>query len=159
MTELEQGAGSRASSLHEKVAEASFDDNANVALVSFVKGAGPAPIDAMGGVVSMVQVNDAGAETFPAASLAVSVSVWVPSASPAKLAFVVQTAAGDPSSVHERVAPASSEESPKVAEVEFDGLRGADRIVATGGVVSTVHADEAGAEKFPIVSVAVTENE
>jgi len=79
---LAHGAGSRASSLQEKIEPASLEEKLNVAVVSLVRADGPDASDTAGAVVSTIHVNDAGPETFRAASVAVTVNVWLPSESP-----------------------------------------------------------------------------
>jgi len=51
------------------------EEKLKVALISFVTAAGLEEIDTAGRVVSIVQLNGAGAETLPAGSVAVTVKV------------------------------------------------------------------------------------
>jgi hypothetical protein len=61
--------------LQEKAEPVLLEDKLNVAPVWLVREAGPDTIDATGGVVSMVQLDEAGCETFPAGSFAVTANV------------------------------------------------------------------------------------
>jgi len=67
---------------HSKVDPGSFDARSKVALVEDVFAGGSAgPIEETGGVVSIVHVYEAGlASVFPAASVARTWKVWLPSA-------------------------------------------------------------------------------
>ena len=72
-----------ASSLQLKVEPAWLDMKEKLAVVWFVGLAGEAVIVATGGVRSTVQAKEAGTETFPAASVAVTVKTWLPARRPA----------------------------------------------------------------------------
>jgi len=128
------------SSWHSVVLPASVAWNANVADVWLVGLAGVLVIDgAGGGAVSTTQVKLAGvASVLPAASVAVTVNVWLPAARPLYEAGLVQAAAAPPSRTHWNVEPASVEWNVKEAEVELVGLVGPLSITVSGATVSTV---------------------
>src|SRR5438067_13730379 len=111
---------------------------------------------AAGRTPSIVQADVAGAEGLPAGSIAVTVKTCPPAASGPKPEGLVHAAAGDASSLQEKVEPASFEEKLKVAPVWLVRGGGPEAIDATGGVVSIVQANEAGAETLPAGSLAVT---
>ena len=69
----------------------------------------------------------------------------------------MQAAKAAPSRLHWKVDPASVDVKLKLGAVTFDGFAGADVIVVSGGVRSTVQVWFAGVGSvFPIVSVART---
>jgi hypothetical protein len=71
----------------------------------------------------------------------------------------VQAAKAAPSRLHWNVEPASLEVKLKLGPVTFDGLAGAEVIVVSGAVRSTVHVWLAGVPSvFPAGSVARTWN-
>jgi hypothetical protein len=71
------------SRLHLNVLPASLEENENVALAELLGLGGPATIVVSGGVRSIVQVRVAGLPSvFPAASVALTWKVWLPSPSP-----------------------------------------------------------------------------
>jgi len=147
------------SSLQNQAAPRLADVKLNVAVVWFVRAAGPEAIAAPGGAVSIVHVTEVIADTFPAASVAVALNACVPGASAVYATGLEHGAGSRASSLHEKVAGASFDASANVALVSFVKDAALVSIDATGGVVSTVQVNDAGAETFPIVSVAVTENE
>src|SRR5438128_6181155 len=134
MAGLVHVAAAAASSLQEKVEPGLFEEKVNVALVWFVGDAGPDETVATGGVRSMVHVNDAGAETLPAGSVAVTAKVWLPAASEGYVAGLAQDAAAAASSLQEKADPVLLEEKVNVALVRFVSDGGPDETVATGGV-------------------------
>ena len=81
MAGLVHGAAAAPSSEQENVEPALVEEKPNDALLWLVTAAGAEMIVATGAVVSMAQVNDAGAETLPAGSVAVTAKVWLPAAS------------------------------------------------------------------------------
>jgi hypothetical protein len=157
---LVQEANAPASSLHSKVLPASVDVKEKLALVWLVGFAGVEVIDVFGGPVSIVQVWLAGVgSVLPTGSIARTCTVWLPSASPVYVLGLVQEANAPASSLHSNVLPASEEVKLKVALVWLVGLVGAEVIVVSGGVASTVHVYVAGVgSTFPAGSVALTSN-
>src|SRR5688500_13171009 len=117
-----QAANADPSSEHSKVEPASSAEKVNVALALLVVAAGPDTIVVSGAVVSAgastVQLYPAGvASVLPAASVALTWKVWPPSARPVRLTGDVQAAKLAPSSLHSKVAPASSAVKVNVALV------------------------------------------
>src|SRR5207248_10484514 len=85
---------------------------------------GEAVMGALGAAVSISQVQEAGAgSALPAASIAKTVNVCDPSATPVYVFGEVQLTAAEPSSEHMKLAPAS-ELNENVAVDEFDGFVG-----------------------------------
>jgi hypothetical protein len=120
-----------------------------------------------GAVVSTVQVEVAGvASTLPAASIARTSNLWLPSASELRLRgemHAAQAPASVESSRHWNEAtpepPASVPEKVKLAEAEALRAGGPESIEVFGAMVSTVHVDEADvASTFPAWSIARTSN-
>ena len=121
--------------------------------------AGPAVIEVSGAAVSIVHVRLAGVgSVFPAASVAFTWKVWLPTARPVYAFGLVQPANAAPSRLHWKVEPDSLEEKLKLGLVELLGFAGLDVIVVSGGVVSIVHVYVAATPTFPIASVARTAN-
>src|SRR5690349_6920466 len=105
-----------------------------------------------------VQVALAGvASTFPAASSAATVKVWLPSDSPEALWPELHGWAAAPSKVHRKPAPASLEVKAKVAPLESTVPLGAEVSVVSGATVSTVQLRPEGALALPAASRARTE--
>jgi hypothetical protein len=115
----------------------------NVALVSCVEPDGPESIVVSGGVVSIVQVRDAGvASRLPAVSFARTANVCVPSGS-VYSAGVVQAANAAPFSEHSKVA-ASFAENAKLAEPVADRTGGPESIAVSGASIVHVHVAGVG---------------
>jgi hypothetical protein len=86
---------------------------------------------------STVKLRDAGlASTFPAASLARTSKVWLPSVKPEYDLGDEQAAQLLASRRHSNVEPDSLELNPKLAEVELTVPEGPEEMVVSGGVVS-----------------------
>jgi hypothetical protein len=151
-----QLANAAASIEQAKVLPASVAVNEKLALELFDGLAGLAVIVVSGAAVSTVQVKLAGdASALPAASVAATVNVWLPSASPAYVFGLVQLAAAPPSIVQLNVLPASVEVKEKLALALFVGFVGLVVIVVFGAVVSTVKATD-DEPTFVAASVALT---
>jgi hypothetical protein len=127
-----KGAASRA---HWKLAPAS-EPKLKLALAEFVVPLGPAVIDAVGAVVSIVQVRLAVVLVLPAASVALTWKVCEPSARPLCALGLVQAEKVPLSSAHWKVEPVSLLVKLKLAFAEFVVPLGPAVIVAMGGVVS-----------------------
>ena len=92
-----------------------------------------------GGVVLIVQLREAGVgSALPAASVALTVKVWEPSARPEYVFGEPQAAKATPSSEHAKVEPGSVALKAKVAADEV-GFGAGEVIVVSGGIVSTRH--------------------
>ena len=156
---LVQAVAAAASSLHAKVEPAFVEAKVNVALARLTIAGSAEVIDTTGATVSIVQPDDAGEETFPAGSVAVTAKVWRPSASGPYVAGLVHGAVAAPSSEQENVEAASVEEKPNDAPVWLVTAAGADVIDTTGAVMSIVQVNDAGAERLPAGPVAVTVKE
>ena len=74
-------AAAPASSLQRKVEPAWFEVKEKLAVVRVVGFGGAAVMVAVGGVRSIVQAKEAGADALPAVSVAVTEKVWLPAAS------------------------------------------------------------------------------
>jgi len=131
---------------------------ANTVEVAFVKAAGLAVIVVSGAPPSTVQVRVAAALTFPAASVARTVTVWLPSARADTAYEDKQVVARAPSREHAVVADSFTVNVTVPERLEVTPL-GPPVIVTTGAVVSTVHDQVAGlGSVFPDESVARTPN-
>jgi len=152
-----QAANAAPSRRHSKVDPASVDVKLKLAEVAFVGFAGVAVIVVLGAARSIVHVYVAGvASVLPAGSMARTLKVWLPAASPLYELGDVQAAYAAPSRLQAKVDPASVAVNANVAAVWFVGFAGLDEIVVFGAVVSTVtvRALEA-ADELPAASVAV----
>ena len=114
-----------------------------------------------GGVVSIVQLNEAGVgSALPTPSIARTWKVWSPSESPAYSFGLVQAAKLPSSSLHSKLAtslPASVPLKLKLAEPLALGSSGLVSIVVLGAVVSIVQVNEAGVgSALPAPSIART---
>ena len=160
VTGEEQVANSAPSSAHAKVELLSLEMNANVAVGSPVAPLGPDVIVVSGAVVSSgstVHVCAAGVPSvFPAASVARTRKVWVPS--PTVSARGAEHGSKPAaSSAHSNLDPVSLELKVNVALVLDVPAGGAVVIVVSGAVRSMVKVMLAGvASTFPAVSVAWT---
>lgn len=143
-----------------KVEPLSDELNVKTALVDATVPDGPESIAVSGGVLSMVHVRDAGVgSTFPAPSRARTANVCVPSPKPEYIFGDTHAANPEPFNEHSNDAPTVSDENVKVALLALVADGGAESILVSGAVVSTVHVWTAGdASTFPAVSVARTEN-
>ena len=143
------------SSEHSNVTPGS-DANANTAAAEADNTGGTDTNNVSGGVVSTVQEALVLPE-LPAASVAVSSKVCVPSPRPVRSYGLEHGAAASASRRQENVAPGSSAVNSKWAEVEFVNGLGAAEMDGTGAIVSTVHVRAAGvASAFPTASTART---
>jgi hypothetical protein len=151
---LEQLANAPPSIAHWKVAPAS-ELKLKVALALLLGFVGAAEIVVVGATVSIVHVKLAGALALPAASVALTWKVWLPSAS-AEYAFGLEQLVNVPvSSAQVKVAPAS-EVKLKLAFALLLGFVGEALIVAAGAAVSTVHVLVASGPALPAASTALT---
>src|SRR4051794_2630348 len=117
-----------------------------------------AVIATVGGPRSIDHVWLAGvASLFPAASVARTSKVWLPSASAAVVCGLVQALQLPPSTRHSNVEPASDEWNVNAGVAVLSSAGGAESIVVSGAVRSIVHVKEAGlASVLPAGSVART---
>ena len=108
-------------------------------------------------VVSIVQESLAGVLVLPAASVAVTLKVWVWFVvRPLYVFGLVQEAALPPSIWQEKLDPTFVDVKMKLAVVWFVGFAGWPVIFTTGGTVSIVQESLAGVLVLPAASVAVT---
>jgi hypothetical protein len=143
------------SSAHVKVAPAS-EVKLKLAVAELLGLVGDALIVAVGAVVSIVHVELAEAPVLPAASVAWTWNVWLPSPSPLRAAGELQAANAPASTAHWKVAPAS-ELNAKVALELVLGFDGVEVIETLGGVESIVQLKLAGvASTLPSASAART---
>jgi len=93
-----------------------------------------------GAVRSTVQVSLAGeASVLPAASIARTSNVWLPSARAGETVYgLLQADQLPPSTRHWNVEPDSDELKEKLGVASFDGFPGVESMVVFGGVRSTV---------------------
>jgi hypothetical protein len=157
---LVQAANAAPSRLHVNVTPLSVSVKASDALVCVVGAPGPLVTSGGGGaVVSIVQVELVAVPVLPAASVALTLNVWLPSARLLYACGLVQAAKADPSRLQLKVAVESVSVKEKLALVWFVGFAGFAVIVGAGGAVeSTVHVALAGALWFPSVSREATRN-
>ena len=107
----------------------------------------------------MVQVNDAGVASVPAALTARTRNVWLPSASAVYAWGLVQTAKAPASSAHSNVAPAGFDVKLKLALVLDVDAGGDDVIVVSGGTGAViVQVKDAGVGSVPAALTARTWN-
>ena len=152
------------SSRHSNVAFASVEWN-GIWPANFVRPIGPPSMIASGPVTSTITVRPVdGPETFPAASRAVAVYVWLPSGTdvswrdqvPAAVAVVVPREAV-PSKTSTVELASAVPDSVKVCVPRTALFAGAVIAGAAGACVSTVHVRVAGvASVLPAASVART---
>ena len=117
----------------------SLEEKVRLAEPVATSAAGPPPMVVLGATVSTVQVRVASlASTLPAASVARTRKVWLPSASPLSARGEVQLCQAPESSLHSNVAASSSESKPTLAEADATVPLGPDSIVVSGATVSTV---------------------
>src|SRR3954469_24910904 len=148
------------STRHSNVEPASEEWNAKVGVVSLDGLAGLVSIVVCGAVRSTVQVCVAGAASMlPAASVARTSNVWLPSASGAVVCGLVQALQPPASTRHSNVEPSSEEWNANAGVALPDGLAGVESSVVSGAVRSIVQVEVAGvASVLPAVSVARTSN-
>jgi hypothetical protein len=129
-----------------------------LALVEALGSLGAAVMVVSGAAVSTVQVKVAGvASTLPAGSVARTLNVCEPLASPAYGFGLVQVVNPPLSSSHSKVEPGSLAVKEKLAEVLAVGSLGEAVMVVFGAPVSTVHVNVAAlASVLPAGSVART---
>ena len=84
--------------------------------------------------------------------------MWLPSFSDVNVGLAEHGTKPVLSRLHSAVLPPSLEASVNAADVAFVGFGGADVIVVSGAVASTVQVTEVAGPVFPAVSVAVTES-
>ena len=157
-TGLGQGVATPASSTQAKLEPGSFDANEKLASGSLVSRAGDSVIEVSGATVSIVQVWEAAeASSLPAASVAVTVKVCSPSASPEYGAGLAQGVGTPSSREHVKLAALSVEVKEKLAPDSFMSAAGPVVIDVSGATVSIVHAKLAAvASSLPAASAAVT---
>ena len=125
---------------HWKLEPASFAENSKVGVVSFDGSAGTTEKDESGATVSTVHVCEAGeASTLPAASMARTSNVWLPSGRSPIVSGLEQAPQAPPSSRHSKVEPGSSAENSKYGASSFDGSGGTSSNDVFGAAVSIVH--------------------
>jgi hypothetical protein len=94
---------------------------------------------------------------LPAASIARTLKVWLPSARPLYEAGDVHAEKAPPSSLHWKVEACSEDVNEKLAAELPDGFGGCDVIVVSGATVSIVQVKLGGlGSTFPTPSVART---
>ena len=143
---------------HWNVEPALSLEKANTVEVAFVNAAGLVVMVVLGGVPSTVQVRVAAAPTLPAASVATTETVWLPSASEETAYEDRHVVARAPSREQVVVADSFTVNVTVPERLEVTPL-GPPVIVTTGAVVSTVHDQVAGlGSVLPEVSVARTAN-
>ncbi len=153
-----QAVSAAPSSPHLKLVLPSGALNVKVALVAAVSEAGLVPMTVSGAVVSIVHVYVPGVvSTFPAASVALTLSVCWPSASDPVLKGEEQTPKAPLSTMHWNVEPVSVLVNANCGLETFDRGAGLVEIEVSGGVRSIVHVCVAAAPVLPIASVALTE--
>ena len=128
--------------MNEKLAAGSFDGSVGCAVIVV-----------SGEVVSTVQVKLAGVgSVLPAASIASTANVCVPSVRPESVRGDEQAPYGAPSSEHWNDEPGSDDANEKLDE-PLDGSDGCAVIVVSGGVLSIVTVALADVPVFPASSV------
>ena len=151
-----QPAKAAASTRHSNVAPAS-EENANVGVVSLSGLLGPLEIVVSGAVVSTMNVCVAGlASVLPAASVARTWNVWLPSLSAASVCEDVHAANGALSTRHWNVAPASRGERERRRRVVGRRRDRRQRRVRRGGVDHERLRAPASASVLPAASIART---
>ena len=152
---LEQFAKAPPSSRHSKPGPASDAVNEKLAPVEFDAAGGEEVIVVFAGVRSTVKVNDAGvASTFPAASIARTSNVYVPSASGASVSGLVSAAHAPASTRAWKVVPGSAELNANVGVVSWVAAAGAESIAVSGATVSIRTACASTPVSLPIRSKA-----
>jgi len=134
------------------------DVNLNFALVLVVGFTGVPVMVVLGGVVSTVQFLAFAADLsmFPAASIARTWNVCMPSFKGAEVQGLVQGANAPPSRLHSKVLPGSVEVKEKVATGLFVSFGGPDVMVVLGAFVSIVQLKLAGVASVKPPEVART---
>jgi hypothetical protein len=121
--------------------DGSFAPNEKLGDVSLDGSLGAEPIVAVGAVRSTVHDRLAEvASVFPAGSVARTLKVCVPSARPEYAFGLAHGPNPPPSRSHAKLDPASLAEKANDGPASLDGSNGAESIVVSGGVVSTVHS-------------------
>ncbi len=157
------GANAALSRRHSNVEPGLVEVNANDGDALLVAPVGPLVIAVSGNEVSTVNVREAGvASTLPAASVARTRNVYVPSTSGPSVRGEVQltyvpVAEPGPSRRHSKLEPVSLEENANCGEAELIVPVGPESIVVSGATVSTVKVRVAGvASTLPAASRART---
>jgi hypothetical protein len=129
------------SSLHSNVEPVSGELNVKVGVVLPEGLAGLESIVVFGAVVSIVQVDVAGdASVLPAASVARTSKVWLPSPSAGEIVSgLVHDDQLPPSTRHWKVEPGFEDANEKTGERSFEGSLGCELMVVSGADASTVH--------------------
>ena len=155
---LAQGAQAPLSTRHWNVEPGSFAENSKVGVALLDGSAGTTVKELSGATVSTVHVWAAGlASTLPAASVARTENVWLPSERRPIVSGLEHVAQAPASTRHSNVEPGSLAENSKVGASSLDGSAGTSSSVVFGAAVSTVQVWEAGvASVRPAGSVART---
>jgi hypothetical protein len=153
----EQAAKAAASTRHWNPDAPPDPLNVNVGVVSLV-AVGPPVMSVFGVVVSTTNVCVAGvASVFPAASVARTSKVWLPSFRTAVVNGEAHVANAAPSTRHWNVDPGSVAVNVNVGVLSLPGLSAPAVIVVFGAVVSIVKVWDAGvASTLPAASIART---
>jgi hypothetical protein len=143
---------------HSKLEPLSEELKLKVGVVSFVGLEGLESIVVCGAVRSTVHVCEAGlASVLPAASVARTSNVWLPSVSDPVVCGLLQDVQLPPSMRHSKLEPVSDELNVKVGVALPDGSDGLESIVVFGAVRSIVQVCDAGLPSvLPAWSVART---
>ena len=154
------GSNAPASIRHSNVEPGSLAKNVNCGVVWRVVPLGPSSIAVFGAAVSTVNDRLAGVGSVsPAASVARTVKVCVPSASVASVRGDVHDPKASLSTRHSNVVLASLEENVNVGVAMLIAPLGPLSITVSGAAVSTVNVRVAGVGSvLPAISVARTEN-
>ena len=145
------------SSTRQAVSAASLTVKPRVALVVVMEPTGPEVIVTTGATVSTRHCAEAGSDTLPTWSVALTSRTWVPSASPLRVVGDVHVDQGPPSSRHSTVASASSTVKLTVPLVCCVGVVGRPVMVTTGATPSTSHVRITSGPTLPAASVARTQ--
>jgi hypothetical protein len=134
-----QGEKPPPSRLHSKVEPDSEALKPKVGALSLLGLEGPESIEVSGGVVSTMKLRVAGVgSVFEASSMARTEKAWWPSGRKWALNGELQEEKVDPSRLHSKVDPASSESNAKLGLTSLVGPSGPESIEVLGASVSTV---------------------
>ena len=138
---LSQAVNAAPSSEHARLEPSSLKASSKLALASFVRVGGPAVIDVSGAVVSILQERLAALSSLlPAASVARTEKVCVPSVSASSRTGDVQPANGASSSEHSNssasAGPLSAAPNANVANARLVSVGGPESIAVSGGTAT-----------------------